>query len=122
MLRFQDNKDYKLKKSEIFLFDEFVPNWRQHLDSVIPFNKNDFMNFLSFVKEEENIEYSRTLLDICKYFGVNKGILDDIMSKLPNLFTNFWENADQILELEFDELINNTTKHLIISNQMELKA
>ncbi len=62
------------------------------------------MDFLNFVKEEENIEYSKTLLKICEYFGASQEDLDKIKSKLPNLFTNFWENADQILELDFEEV------------------
>ncbi len=104
MLHFQDNEEYKLKKSEIILLNGFIPKWRQHFDNVIPFNKKDFINFLKFFKEEENIEYSRTLLKICEYFGASQEDLDKIISKLPNLFTNFWENADQILELDFEEV------------------
>ena len=107
MLHFQDNEEYKLKKSEIILLNGFIPNWRQHFDNVIPFNKKDFINFLKFFKEEENIEYSWTLLKICEYFDVNQEEHDEIKSKLPNLFINFWENVEQILELDFEEIKNS---------------
>ena len=106
MLHFQDNEEYKLKKSEIFFLNGIIPNWRQHFNNVIPFNKKDFINFLYFVKEEENIEYSRTLLKICEYFGASQEDLDKIKSKLPNLFTNFCGNVEQILELDFEEIKN----------------
>ncbi len=101
MLHFQDNEEYKLKRIELFFLNGIIPNWKQHFNNVIPFNKKDFINFLKFFKEEENIEYSRTLLKICEYFGVNQEDLDEIKSKLPNLFTNFCGNVEQILELDF---------------------
>ena len=106
MLHFQDNEEYKLKRIELFFLNGIIPNWRQHFDIVIPFNKKDFINFLKFFKEEENIEYSRTLLKICEYFDVNQEDLDEIKSKLPNLFTNFCGNVEQILELDFEEIKN----------------
>ena len=107
MLHFQDNEEYKLKRIELFFLNGIIPNWRQHFNNVIPFNKKDFINFLKFFKEEENIEQSRTLLKICEYFDVNQEDLDEIKSKLPNLFINFWENVEQILELDFEEIKNS---------------
>ncbi len=104
MLHFQDNEEYKIKRTEIILLNKLLPNWMEHLSEEIPFNKKDFMDFLNFVKEEENIEYSKILLKICEYFGASQEDLDKIKSKLTNLFMNFWENVDQILELDFEEV------------------
>ncbi len=49
MLHFQDNEEYQLKKWEIAILKEFMLDWNRHLNEVIPFNNEDFLNLIRFL-------------------------------------------------------------------------